>query len=101
MKDGLYKILHRNGGHGSQEVGRFEIIDGNIKNRDGLAKHVLNDGPVTGRVEFDILRLNNGYNWVEWERPVRTEPIHSIDPEPYLGPNSRAKPIKRGPIRSL
>lgn len=81
MKDGLYKILHKSQlDLGGTEIGRFEVIDGNITHRDGLAKEVLKDGPVNGRVRFDIARLTNGYNWVEYERPVRKEPIDS-DPE--------------------
>lgn len=84
MRDGTYTIIH--GGHGNlpgQPIGSFCVVDGKIKDRTGLAEEVLDDGPVTSVTEFRINRLNNGYNWVKWERPVQHEPRHSLEPEEY------------------
>ena len=100
MKDGSYTIEHRNGELPTgTAIGSFEIVEGKIKNRTGLAKEVLKDGLVDGRTEFDIKRLNNGYNWVIWSRPVKHEPEHSLEPEEYLGTHSKSKP-RRGTTSS-
>ena len=85
MKDGQYKIVHKDRIDVGTEIGSFEVVAGKIKNRTGLAAEVLSDGLATPEVEFRVKRLNNGYNWVEWTRPVRHEPQHSLPPPAYEG----------------
>lgn len=76
LKDGTYKIKHHDQRNlEGTVIGSFEVHENAIRKREGLAEETLDDGPVTPRVEFQVRRLTNGYNFVEWERPVaRPEP---------------------------
>lgn len=71
MKDGHYTILHiSHHEFAGQDIGSFDIIDGQITNRKGLAEEVLSDGPADGYQKFYINRLSNGYRRIEWTRPT-------------------------------
>jgi len=85
MKDGHYKVLHiTHPDFPGQEIGSFDVIEGLVKNQEGIAEDLIQSGPAN---DFEIMRLANGYRRIVWERL-------NADPE-------RDLPVDRSTVTSL